>query len=82
MPRAFTEQGVAILSIVLNGERAIQANIEIIRAFFRISKMLLAHKDLERRLDVLEQRYDEQFKIVFDAIRALMVPPEKPKNSV
>ena len=52
------------------------------RAFVRIRKMLLAHKDLEKRLDALEERYDEQFKVVFDAIRALMMPTEKPKKKI
>ena len=81
-PMAFTEQGVAMLSSVLNSERAAQVNIEIVRAFVRLRQMLSAHKDLERRLDALEERYDEQFKVVFDAIRALMEPPEKPKKKI
>jgi phage regulator Rha-like protein len=73
-PFVFTEQGVAMLSSVLNSERAVQVNIEIMRAFVRLRQMLAAHADLERRLDALEERYDEQFKVVFDAIRALMKP--------
>lgn len=82
LPFVFTEQGVAMLSSVLNSERAVQVNIEIMRAFVRIRQMLSAHKDLERRLDALEERYDEQFKVVFDAIRALMEPPEKPRKKI
>jgi hypothetical protein len=82
LPFAFTEQGVAMLSSVLNSERAAQVNIEIMRAFVRLRQILSAHKDLERRLDALEERYDEQFKAVFDAIRALMAPAEKPKKPI
>jgi hypothetical protein len=81
-PMAFTEQGVAMLSSVLRSKRAVQVNIEIMRAFVRLRQMLASHKDLERRLDALEERYDEQFKVVFDAIRALMKPPEKPKEKI
>ena len=82
LPRAFTEQGVAMLSNVLRSKRAVQVNIEIMRAFVRIRQMLASHKDLERRFDALEERYDEQFKVVFDAIRALMEPPEKPRKKI
>ena len=79
-PRAFTEQGVAMLSSVLRSRRAVQVNIEVMRAFVRLRKTLAANKALERRLDALEKRYDGQFKVVFDAIRALMEEPEKPKR--
>lgn len=79
---AFTEQGVSMLSSVLNSERAIEVNIEIMRAFVRLRQMMAAHKDLERRLDALEERYDSQFKVVFDAIRALMQPPSIPKKKI
>jgi len=81
-PMAFTEQGVAMLSSVLRSERAVQVNIEIMRAFVRLRQMLSAHKDLERKLIALEKKYDKQFKIVFDAIRALMAPPEKPRKKI
>jgi len=82
LPRAFTEQGVAMLSSVLNSERAIDVNIEIMRAFVRLRQMLSAHKDLERKIIALEKKYDEQFKVVFDAIRALMAPTQKPKRKI
>jgi len=82
LPMVFTEQGVAMLSSVLNSERAVQVNIEIMRAFIRLRQMLASHKDLERCFDALEERYDEQFKVVFDAIRALMEPPEKPRKPI
>jgi Asp-tRNA(Asn)/Glu-tRNA(Gln) amidotransferase A subunit family amidase len=73
-PYAFTEQGVAMLSSVLKSQRAVQVNIEIMRAFVRLRRMLASHADLARRLDALEQNYDAQFKAVFDAIRELMTP--------
>ena len=81
-PMAFTEQGVAMLSSVLRSKRAVQVNIEIMRAFVRLRQMLSAHKDLERKLAALEKKYDQQFRVVFDAIRALMVPPERPKKKI
>jgi hypothetical protein len=77
-PFAFTEQGVAMLSSVLNSPRAVAVNIEIMRAFVRLRQILASHADLARRLDELEQRYDAQFKVVFDAIRELMKPPDPP----
>jgi len=82
LPYAFTEQGVAMLSSVLRSKRAVQVNIEIMRAFVRLRRMLSVHKDLEHKLATLEQKYDEQFKLVFDAIRALMAPPEKPRKKI
>jgi DNA-binding PadR family transcriptional regulator len=81
-PYAFTEQGVAMLSSVLRSKKALQVNIEIMRAFVKLRQMLASHKDLERRLDALEERYDEQFKVVFNAIRALMEPPEKSRKPI
>jgi hypothetical protein len=74
-PYAFTEQGVAMLSSVLRSKRAIRVNIEIMRAFVRLRAMAGSVDELRRKLDVLEQKYDAQFKIVFDAIRELMAPP-------
>jgi hypothetical protein len=76
-PYAFTEHGVAMLSSVLRSERAIQVNIAIMRTFGRLRVLLADHKDLARKLSELEQRYDAQFKVVFDAIRELMEPPPK-----
>jgi len=78
-PYAFTEQGVAMLSSVLRSRRAVQVNIEIMRAFVRLRQMLSSHADLARKLNALENKYDAQFKVVFDAIRQLMAPPE-PKH--
>jgi hypothetical protein len=76
LPYAFTEQGVAMLSGVLRSERAVQVNVEIMRAFVRLRRMVSQQADLARKLDDLEQRYDEQFSAVFDALRELMAPPE------
>jgi hypothetical protein len=81
-PYAFTEQGVAMLSSVLRSRRAIQVNIEIMRAFVRLRRMLASHADLARKLDNLEKKYDAQFKVVFDAIRELMRPPESKKRPI
>ena len=81
LPYAFTEQGVAMLSSVLKSKRAVQVNIEIMRAFVRLRQLLSSHRDLARKLAALEQKYDAQFKVVFDAIRHLMAPPEpKPRR--
>ena len=76
-PRAFTEQGVAMMSSVLRSSRAVQVNIEIVRAFVRLRQMLGANVELAKKLDALEKKYDAQFRVVFDAIRELMTPPAK-----
>lgn len=81
-PMAFTEQGVAMLSSVLNSERAVQVNITIIRAFVRLRQLLASHEDLARKLAELEKKYDEQFRVVFDALHALMMPPVPPKKEI
>jgi len=82
LPYAFTEQGVAMLSSVLNSERAIEVNIQIMRTFVKLREMIASHKDLARKLDELERKYDGQFRVVFDAIRQLMVAEEKPKRKI
>ena len=79
-PFAFTEQGVAMLSSVLNSPRAIRVNIEIMRAFVRLRQLLASHAELARKLEVLESKYDSQFKMVFDAIRDLMADPKPAKK--
>jgi hypothetical protein len=81
-PHAFTEQGVAMLSSVLRSARAVQVNIEIMRAFVRLRRMLQANTELSRKLAALEKRYDAQFRVVFDAIRKLMAPPAIPKKRI
>ena len=81
-PYAFTEQGVAMLSSVLRSERAVQVNIEIMRAFVRLRQMLQANDELAKKLAALEKKYDTKFRIVFDAIRDLMEPPAKTKKRI
>jgi phage regulator Rha-like protein len=80
LPYAFTEQGVAMLSSVLNSERAIQVNIEIMRAFVRLRQMLATNAELSKKLNALEKKYDIRFKAVFEAIHELMSPPENKKK--
>ena len=79
LPYAFTENGVAMLSSVLNSKRAVQVNIQIMRTFTKLREIISANKDLSRRLDELEKKYDARFRVVFDAIRELTTPPE-PKH--
>ena len=80
LPYAFTELGVAMLSSVLNSERAIEVNIAIMRAFVRLREILATHKDLARKLEELERKYDGQFRAVFEAIRQLMTPPAETRR--
>jgi hypothetical protein len=74
LPYAFTEQGVAMLSSVLKSKRAVQVNITIMRAFVRLREILATHRDLARKLEEMEKKYDTQFRVVFEAIRQLMEP--------
>ena len=71
-----------MLSSVLHSERAVQVNIAIMRAFVKLRELLATHKDLARKLEALERRYDAQFKVVFDAIRQLMAPPEAKRRRI
>jgi len=82
LPYAFTEQGVAMLSSVLHSERAVQVNIAIMRTFVHLRGIISTHKDLALKLDALEQKYDAQFRVVFDAIRALMEPSPGMKRRI
>ena len=84
LPYAFTEQGVAMLSSVLNSERAINVNIQIMRTFTKLREMIESNKDLRRKIEEMEKKYDVQFKVVFDAIRHLVEPKieQKKKNWV
>ncbi|MEW6007170.1 MAG: ORF6N domain-containing protein [bacterium] len=75
LPYAFTEQGIAMLSSVLNSKRAIQINIQIMRAFVRLREMVLSHEELRKKVENMERKYDQQFKIVFDAIKTLLTTP-------
>jgi hypothetical protein len=83
LPHAFTEQGVAMLSSVLKSKRAAQVNVEIMRAFVRLRALIGHNHELAQRLNLLESKYDRQFKVVFDAIRELMAPPDPtPKRRI
>ena len=82
LPFAFTEQGVAMLSGILSSDRAIQVNIAIMRAFVQMRRLLETHKDLAEKIKELESRYDEQFSIVFEAIRQLIRQENEPRNPV
>jgi hypothetical protein len=81
-PYAFTEQGVAMLSSVLKSRRAVRTNVEIMRAFVRLRRLIGHNRELARRLDALESKYDGQFRVVFDAIRELMAPPVPPRRRI
>ena len=80
--RCFTEQGIAMLSSVLRSKRAIQVNIQIMRAFTKLRQMLSTHKDLKRKIESMEKKYDQQFQIVFEAIKQLLETDEKPKKKI
>ena len=82
LPYAFTEYGAVMLASVLNSSVAIAASVQVVRAFVKLRELLATHKDLARKLDALERRYDAQFKAVFDAIRQLMAPPEAKRGRI
>ncbi len=82
MPYAFTEQGVAMLSSVLNSERAILVNIHIMRAFVNLRRIGLTYASLKRKIDAMEKKYDSQFKIVFETLKKLLKPPPVQKKRV
>ncbi len=81
-PYAFTEHGVAMLASVLTSPRAVQVNIEIVRAFIRLRRLLATHADLAAKLAELEQKYDSQFDVVFQAIQQLLAPPAAPRRRI
>ncbi|MFH0940432.1 MAG: ORF6N domain-containing protein, partial [Candidatus Omnitrophota bacterium] len=81
LPYAFTQEGVAMLSSVLNSERAIQANVQIMRAFVKLRELMATHENLKKKIEEMEKKYNYQFKIVFDAIKQLLEPPkQEPKK--
>ncbi len=82
LPFAFTENGVAMLSSVLNSKRAIQVNVQIMRTFTKIREMLATHKELKQKIEEMEKKYDYQFKVVFDAIKQLIEQPQKPRKNI
>lgn len=81
-PRVFTEHGILMLSSVLNSKRAVLVNIEIMRTFTKLREMLAGHVELRRKIEDMEKKYDYPFKVVFDAIKKILDPPEKPKNPI
>lgn len=82
LPYAFTEHGAIMLASVLNSPIAVQTSVLVVRAFAKLREMLATHKDLAKKLDGMEKKYDMQFKVVFDAIRELMRPPEPKRRKI
>jgi hypothetical protein len=82
LPFAFTEHGILMLSSVLNSKRAIGVNIQIMRAFVKLRQLLSSHADLRRKIEGMEKKYDGQFKVVFDAIKALIQPPPRKTGKI
>ena len=82
LPMVFSEQGVAMLSSVLRSERAIQVNIQIMRAFTQLRQMLSTHEELKQKIEAMEKKYDQQFQIIFEAIKQLLETDEKPKKKI
>ncbi len=78
----FTEQGVAMLSSVLHSERAIQVNIQIMRTFTKLREMLATNKELREKIEEIEQKYDNRFKIIFKVIKQLLAAEEQPKRKI
>jgi hypothetical protein len=82
MPYAFTEHGAIMAATVLNSPQAVQMSVGVVRAFVKLRRMALSVEGLARKVDELERKYDKQFKVVFDAVRRLMNPPEPPRNRI
>ncbi len=82
LPRVFTQEGVAMLSSVLNSERAIMVNIQIMRAFAQLQRLLLTNRDLKRKIEEMEKEYDKQFAVVFQAIKQLLEPDSKRERKI
>jgi ORF6N domain len=82
LPYAFSEHGAIMLANVLNSHKAVQVSVQIVRTFIRLRELLVTHKDLARKLEEMEKKYDRQFQVVFEAIRQLITPPEKPKKQI
>lgn len=82
LPYAFTEHGAIMLASLLNTPVAVEASVQVVRAFVRLREILATHRDLARKLEELEKKYDAKFRVVFDAIRRLMAPPEKARRSI
>lgn len=81
-PYVFTEHGAIMAANVLNSERAVEASVQVVRAFVKLRQMLASNAELAKKVEALEKKYDAQFKVVFDAIKQLMMPPDKPKGGI
>lgn len=82
LPYAFTEQGIAMLSSILHSKRAIMVNIQIMRTFTKLREMLANNKELRQKIEQMEQKYDQQFNVIFEAIKSIVSPDEKPKSNI
>ncbi|MGI8838433.1 MAG: ORF6N domain-containing protein [Pyrinomonadaceae bacterium] len=82
LPLVFTEHGAIMAANVLNSKRAVKTSVQVVRAFVRLRRMLVSNAELARKLEELEKKYDAQFKVVFDAIRQLMTPPEAKRRQI
>jgi len=82
LPWVFTEHGAIMAATVLNSKQAVAMSVYVVRAFVKLREMLTTHKDLAKKLEEMEKKYDSQFKVVFDAIRQLMTPPETKKRKI
>lgn len=82
LPNAFTEHGALMAANILNSERAVDASVQVVRAFVKLRQMLASSADLARKVEALERKYDANFKVVFDAIKKLMMPPVLPKSRI
>ncbi len=82
LPKAFTEHGALMAANILNSERAVEASVQVVRAFVKLRQLLASNAELARKVEALEKKYDTQFKIVFDAIKKLMMPPDAPKGKI
>ena len=82
LPNAFTEHGAIMIATTLNSPVAVQASIHVVRAFVKLRQILASNKELSKRFNELEKKYDAQFKVVFDAIRQLMTPPEPKRRKI
>lgn len=82
LPLAFTEHGAIMAASVLNSKKAVEISVYVVRAFVRLREALVGHRDLVARLNELERKYDARFRVVFDALRALMEPPKPPGRRI
>lgn len=81
-PYVFTEHGALMAANVLNSERAVHASVQVVRAFVKLRQLIASNADLARKVEALEKKYDSNFKVVFDAIKKLMMPPVLPKGKI